>query len=161
MTDAAHPLLPSATPLLRDGAGAIQVGGVDSGAGLLIGPGGAGPAALLRGLDGRRTQRAVLRDADRDGLDRTTVVHVLDGLRAAGLLLDVDAADLLAADAGPAAAAHRGRAPDRTHGGPDRCGGHAGPPPSSSTGRTGSASRSRRRWRPAVWAGSGCATRAR
>jgi len=105
VTDAAHPLLPSATPLLRDGAGAIQVGGVDSGAGLLIGPGGAGLTALLRGLDGRRTQRAVLRDADRDGLDRTTVVRVLDGLRAAGLLLDVDAADLLAADAGPAAAA--------------------------------------------------------
>ena len=32
-------------------------------------------------------------------------MRVLDGLRAAGLLLDVDAADLLAADAGPAAAA--------------------------------------------------------
>ena len=32
-------------------------------------------------------------------------MRVLDGLRAAGLLLDLDAADLLAADAGPAAAA--------------------------------------------------------
>jgi hypothetical protein len=105
VTDAARPLLPAATPLLRDGAAGVQVGGVDSTAGLLVGPGGAGLAALLRGLDGRRTQRAVLRDADRAGLDRPTVVRVLDGLRAAGLLLDVDAADLVAADAGPAAAA--------------------------------------------------------
>ena len=31
-------------------------------------------AALLRGLDGRRAQRAVLGDADRDGLDRGAVV---------------------------------------------------------------------------------------
>jgi hypothetical protein len=105
VTDAAHPLLPAATPLLRDGAAAVQVGGVDSGAGVLIGPDGTGLATLLRGLDGRRAQRAVLSDADRDGLDRASVVRVLDGLRAAGLLLDVDAADLLMADAGPAAAA--------------------------------------------------------
>jgi hypothetical protein len=105
VTDSAHPLLPAATPLLRDGASAVQVGGVDSGAGLLIGPDGAALAELLRGLDGRRTQRAVLGEADRDGLDRATVVRVLDGLRAAGLVLDIDAADLLAADVGPAAAA--------------------------------------------------------
>ena len=105
MTDTAHPLLPAATPLLRDGASAVQVGGVDSGDGVLIGPDGAALAGLLRSLDGRRAQRAVLGDADRDGLDRPTVVRVLDGLRAAGLLLDVDAVDLMAADAGPAAAA--------------------------------------------------------
>jgi hypothetical protein len=105
VTDTAHPLLPAATPLLRDGAAALQVGGVDSGAGVLLGPDGAGLTTLLRGLDGGRSQRAVLGDADRDGLDRATVVRVLDGLRAAGLLMDVDAADLLAADAGPAAAA--------------------------------------------------------
>jgi hypothetical protein len=91
--------------LLRDGAAAVQVGGVDSGAGVLIGSGGSGMAALLRGLDGRRALRAVLQDADREGLDRATVVRVLDRLRAAGLLLDVDAADLLATDAGSAAAA--------------------------------------------------------
>jgi hypothetical protein len=105
VTDGAHPLLPAATPLLRDGARAVQVGGVDSGTGVLIGPDGAGLVGLLRGLDGRRALRTVLRDADRDGLDPPTVARVLDGLRAAGLLLDVDAADLLAADAGPAAAA--------------------------------------------------------
>lgn len=105
MTDAAHPLLPAATPLLRADARAVQVGGVDSGAGVLVGPD-AGPlAGLLRGLDGGRSRRAVLGDADRMGLDRSTVSRVLDGLRAAGLLLDVDGADLLAADAGPAAAA--------------------------------------------------------
>lgn len=105
MTDAAHPLLPASTPLLRDGAATVQVGGADSGPGLLITPDAARLAVLLRGLDGGRTQRAVLGDADRDGLDRATVVRVLDALRAAGLLVDVDAADLLAADAGPAAAA--------------------------------------------------------
>ena len=110
MTDAAHPLLPSATPLLRDGATAVQVGGVDSGAGVLIGRGGSGLAALLRGLDGRRALRAVLRDAERDGLDRGPVVRVLGGLRAAGLLLDVDAADLLAAASAPA----RPHAPPRS-----------------------------------------------
>ena len=105
MTDAAHPLLPAATPLMRDGAAAVQVGGADSGPGLVIAPDAARLAVLLRGLDGSRTQRAVLGDAARDGLDRTTVVRVLDALRAAGLLVDVDAADLMAADAGPAAAA--------------------------------------------------------
>jgi bacteriocin biosynthesis cyclodehydratase domain-containing protein len=62
-------------------------------------------AAVLRGLDGRRAQRAVLADALRDGLEPAAVTAVLDGLRAAGLLIDVDPADLLAADAGPAAAA--------------------------------------------------------
>jgi hypothetical protein len=105
VTDSTRPLLPAAVPVLRDGDAAVQVGGVDSGAGVVIAPDGPALAALLRGLDGRRTQRAVLGEAERRGIDRSTVAQVLDGLRAAGLLLDVDAADLLAADAGPAAAA--------------------------------------------------------
>jgi hypothetical protein len=105
VNDAHHPLLPAATPLLRAGGRVVQVGGVDSTDGVLLGPDGSGVAALLRGLDGRRAQRAVLADAAREGLDPTDVASVLDGLRAAGLLLDLDAADLLAADAGPAAAA--------------------------------------------------------
>ena len=105
MTDTSHPLLPAATPLLRDGARAVQVGGVDSRPGVRIGPDATGLARLLRSLDGGRSQHSILADADRDGLDRATVVSVLDGLRAAGVLVDVDAADLLAADAGPAAGA--------------------------------------------------------
>ena len=105
MTSTPHPLIPAATPLLRVGAAAVQVGGVDSGAGVRIGPDAVDLARLLRGLDGRRAQRTVLADAQSAGLDPATVAGVLDGLRAAGLLLDVDPADLLAADAGPAAAA--------------------------------------------------------
>lgn len=105
MTDTAHPLLPAATPLLRIGADALQVGGVDSAEGLLVTPPPDGLAALLRGLDGRRVQAAVLADAARQGLDPAEVAGVLDGLRATRLLVDVDAADLLASDAGPAAAA--------------------------------------------------------
>jgi hypothetical protein len=72
---------------------------------VLVSPAGAAVAALLRGLDGRRTQRAVLADAAGTGLDPDSLALVLDALRTAGLLVDVDAADLLAADAGPAAAA--------------------------------------------------------
>lgn len=105
VTDFAHPLLPAATPLLRDGDGGVQVGGVEGTDGLALGPGGAALAAVLRGLDGRRAQKAVLADAARTGLDPVVVARVLDGLRAGGLLVDLDAGDLLAADAGPAAAA--------------------------------------------------------
>lgn len=105
MTSTPHPLLPAATPVLRVGARAVQIGGVDSRAGVRIGPEAADLARLLRGLDGRRSQRAVLADAGRSGLDPSRVAGVLEGLRAAGLLLDVDPADLLVADAGPAAAA--------------------------------------------------------
>jgi hypothetical protein len=105
VSDTVHPLLPAATPLLRDGDAAVQVGGVDTGDGLLLDPDGAAVVALLRGLDGRRAQRTVLGDATRDGLDPGVVAQVLDGLRAAGLLVDLDAADLLATDAGPGAAA--------------------------------------------------------
>jgi bacteriocin biosynthesis cyclodehydratase domain-containing protein len=81
------------------------VGGVDATDGLLLGPDGAGVVALLRGLDGHRAQRAVLGDAARAGLDPDVVSHVLEGLRAAGLLVDLDAGDLMATDPGPAAAA--------------------------------------------------------
>jgi hypothetical protein len=83
----------------------VQVGGVDSADGLLVSPAGGSLAGLLRGLDGRRAQRAVLADAAKAGLDVGSIAALLDGLRAAGLLVDVEAADLLAADAGPAARA--------------------------------------------------------
>jgi bacteriocin biosynthesis cyclodehydratase domain-containing protein len=105
VNDTAHPLLPAATPLLRDGEGTVRVGGVDTTDGLMLGPDGATVLALLRALDGRRAQRTVLGDAARAGLDPDVVARVLDGLRSAGLLVDLDATDLLAADAGPAAAA--------------------------------------------------------
>ena len=105
MSDTAHPLLPAATPLLRDGATGVQVGGVDSERGVLLGPDAAGLTELLRGLDGRRTQRTVIGEAARHGLDAGTVAGVLDGLREAGVLVDLDAADLLAAPVGPAAEA--------------------------------------------------------
>lgn len=105
VSDSAHPLLPAATPVLHTGTGSLRIGGVDSGDGVLLAPADAATAALLRRLDGRRAQRAVLDDAARDGLDPGALRLVLDGLRAAGLVVDVEAADLLAADAGPAAAA--------------------------------------------------------
>jgi hypothetical protein len=105
VSDTAHPLLPAATPLLRVGDTALRIGGVDVADGVVLAPGGAGVAALLRGLDGRRAQRSVLGDAARDGLDPAVVARVLDGLRATGVLVDLDATDLLAAHAGPAAAA--------------------------------------------------------
>lgn len=105
MSDTAHPLLPAATPVLSDRDGAVRIGGVDSTDGLLVRPGGRALTALLRNLDGRRPQRAVLAEAARAGLDPAAVTGLLDGLRAAGLVMDVDAADLLTADAGPAAAA--------------------------------------------------------
>ena len=103
MSDTLHPLLPAATPLLRDD-GALQVGGVDTGDGVVV-PDGGWVEPLLRDLDGRRGQRAVLGDARRQGLDPAAVTTVLEGLRAARLLVDLDPADLLAAGAGPAAAA--------------------------------------------------------
>ncbi len=106
MSDTVHPLLPAATPLLRD-HGALQVGGVDTGEGVVVSPG-TWVEPLLRGLDGRRAQRAVLGDARRDGLDPAAVTAVLDGLRTAGLLVDLDPADLLATGAGPAATARSG-----------------------------------------------------
>jgi hypothetical protein len=104
VNETVHPLLPPATPLFRIGPDAVQVGGVDSTDGVLVAPA-AGMAELLRGLDGRRTQRAIVAEAARDGMDTAVVIRLLDGLRAAGLLVDLDPADLLASDAGPAAAA--------------------------------------------------------
>jgi ThiF family len=103
VSDAVHPLFPPAIPLLRDD-GALQVGGVDTGDGVLVSPGG-WVEPLLRGLDGRRAQRAVLGDARREGLDPAAVTAVLDGLRGAGLLVDLDPADLLASGTGPASTA--------------------------------------------------------
>jgi hypothetical protein len=83
----------------------VQIGGVDSADGLLLAQDAVGVSAFLRGLDGRRAQRTVLADAVQGGLDHDAVASVLDGLRSSGLLVDLDAADLLASDAGPAAAA--------------------------------------------------------
>lgn len=105
MSDSAHPLLPAATPLLRSEVADLQVGGVDTADGLLVSPQPEGLAALLRSLDGRRAQRAVVADAARQGLDVGDVVAVLDELRAVHLLVDVDATDLLVSDAAPAATA--------------------------------------------------------
>ncbi len=102
--DRTHPLLPTATPVLRCRDDVVQVGGAESD-GVRVFPAGTGVAAVLRGLDGRRTQRAVVADAARSGVDPAVVTALLDGLRAAGLLLDLDPADLLASDAGPAAQA--------------------------------------------------------
>jgi bacteriocin biosynthesis cyclodehydratase domain-containing protein len=104
-TDTAHPLLPAATPVLVTDGGALRVGGADSTDGLLVDPAAAALRALLRGLDGRRAQRAVLADAARSGLDPVAVRSVLDRLRGTGLLVDLDPADLLASSAGPAAEA--------------------------------------------------------
>ncbi|WP_346619910.1 ThiF family adenylyltransferase [Blastococcus montanus] len=121
MSDSAHPLLPAATPLLV-ADGTVQVGGVDGTDGLLLHPG-AALAPLLRGLDGRRSQRAVRADAAREGLDPGLVDAALDALRTAGLLTDLAAADLLAIGTGPAAAARAAvelpaaaRAPSPPHG---------------------------------------------
>ena len=102
--DTAHPLLPRATPLLRSGRDGVQIGGVDSTDGVLVSPADRRTAALLRGLDGRRPQRMVLADAARDGQDPAALAGLLQSLRATGLLVDLDPADLLASDAGPAAA---------------------------------------------------------
>jgi hypothetical protein len=104
VSDTAHPLLPPSTPLLPGSDGSLRVGGTDGRAGLRVASGAGWAAEVLRGLDGRRSQRAVLADAARDGRDAGEVAHLLAALRAAGLLVDLEAADLLAADAGPAAA---------------------------------------------------------
>jgi ThiF family len=104
-TGGVHPLLPATTPLLRSGTAAVQIGGVDSTDGVLVCRADRRTAALLRSLDGRRTQRTVLADAAREGHDTAAVAELLESLRATGLLVDLEPADLLASDAGPAAAA--------------------------------------------------------
>ena len=105
MTDSPHPLLPAGTPLLRLAGETVQVGGVDGTDGLRVQPAGPAVRSLLRGLDGRRNERAVRAEALVDGLAGPAVDDLLAGLRAAGLLHDLAAADLLAGDPGPAAAA--------------------------------------------------------
>jgi hypothetical protein len=105
VTESPHPLLPAATPVLRLDAGVLQVGGVDGRSGLRISPAGTDIATLLRRLDGRRSQRALRTEAVSAGLPAEVVDDLLAGLRAAGLLHDLAAADLLATDPGPAAAA--------------------------------------------------------
>jgi hypothetical protein len=105
VTESPHPLLPAATPVLRLDAEVLQVGGVDGRAGLRVSPADAEVAALLRRLDGRRSQRAVRSDAVAGGLPADAVDDLLAGLRTTGLLHDLAAADLLATDPGPAAAA--------------------------------------------------------
>jgi hypothetical protein len=108
VTETPHPLLPAATPVLRVDAEVLQVGGVDGRDGLRISPAGAELGALLRRLDGRRSQRAVRADAMAGGLPGDVVDDLLAGLRGAGLLHDLAAADVLVTDAGPAAAARAG-----------------------------------------------------
>jgi hypothetical protein len=105
VTDSPHPLLPAGTPLLRLAGETVQVGGVDGSAGLRVQPAGPAVRTLLRGLDGRRNERAVRAEALADGLTGRTVDDLLAGLRATGLLHDLAPADLLAGDPGPAAAA--------------------------------------------------------
>jgi hypothetical protein len=105
VSDSTHPLLPAAVPLLRGEGSVLRVGGVDTGDGVRVGPADSALAALLRSLDGRRSQRAVLADAVVAGLDPVVVAHVLEVLRDAALVVDLDPADLLASDGGPAAAA--------------------------------------------------------
>ncbi|WP_336027744.1 ThiF family adenylyltransferase [Geodermatophilus sp. FMUSA9-8] len=116
----AHPLLPPGTPLLHRAPDALQVGGVDGPGAVLSGTDPATLSGLLRGLDGRRTRRAVLADATAAGLDPGPVGALLDTLRDAGTLDDLDAADLLASDAGPAAAARTAAELPAARSGPGR-----------------------------------------
>nr|WP_239521841.1 ThiF family adenylyltransferase [Geodermatophilus sabuli] len=101
--------MPTSVPLLRlpgpGGTAEVQVGGTDTTDGLRVSPGPAELTALLRGLDGRRAQRTVVAEAARAGHEPAAVAALLDGLRATGLLVDLEAADLLSAEAGPAAVA--------------------------------------------------------
>src|SRR3954447_9722990 len=71
---------PAAAPRARRPRG-LQVGGTDSADGLRVTPGPEDLPVLLRALDGRRTQRAVLTDAARAGHDPAAVSTLLDGLR--------------------------------------------------------------------------------
>jgi hypothetical protein len=105
VNDTAHPLLPAGTPVLRSADGSVRIGGVDSTHGLRAGAGADWVAGLLAGLDGRRPHRSVVADGVRAGLPPAEVRALLAALRETGLLVDLDPADLLAADAGSAAAA--------------------------------------------------------
>jgi hypothetical protein len=109
VTDSHRPFLPRATPLFRVRPAALQVGGADGDPGVRVGPLAPGPSAalqaVLRGLDGARTARAVLADAVAEGLDDELVADVLAALHRCGRLLQVSPADLLAAAHTPAARA--------------------------------------------------------
>ena len=105
MTESPHPLLPAGTPVLHLAGDTVQVGGVDGGHGLRVQPAGPAVRGLLRGLDGRRSERTVRAEALADGLPGGAVDQLLAGLRATGLLHDLAPADLLAGDPGPAAVA--------------------------------------------------------
>ncbi|GAB3359884.1 ThiF family adenylyltransferase [Modestobacter lapidis] len=78
---------------------------MDGGDGLRVQPAGAAVRSLLRGLDGRRSERTVRAEAQADGLPAAAVDHLLAGLRATGLVHDLAPVDLLAGDPGPAAVA--------------------------------------------------------
>ncbi|MCZ2838693.1 ThiF family adenylyltransferase [Modestobacter sp. VKM Ac-2985] len=108
MTESPHPLLPAATPLLRLDPDLLQIGGVDGRDGLRVQPAGDEVAARLRRLDGRRSERAVRAEWLADGVPGDVVDDLLAGLRSTGLLHDLAAADLLAAEPGPAAVARAG-----------------------------------------------------
>ena len=121
VSETSHPLMPAATPVLRHPDGSLRIGGVDSTEGLRLAPGVPWLAELVRGLDGRRSRRTVLADATGAGQDAAVVAELLDRLRATGLLVDLEPADLLAAEPGPAAAART--APELADGvGPGRSG---------------------------------------
>src|SRR5207237_526304 len=105
VSDTSHPLVPPATPLLDLGGPTLRVGGVDGADGLAVSGDDGWVRPLVRALDGRRSARTVVAEAAAAGLDPVAVGDLLAGLRAAGLVTDVDPADLLAADAGPAARA--------------------------------------------------------
>ncbi len=109
VTDSDRPLLQPGTPVLVVDPVTVQVGGTDGDPGVRFGPlppGAAGAlAGLVRGLDGTRTTRAVLAGAAGDALDPGAVGDLLTGLRAAGRLVDLSSADLLATSSAPAARA--------------------------------------------------------
>jgi ThiF family len=105
VTESPHPLLPSATPVLRLDGRTLQVGGVDGRSGVRLQPAGPEMGRLLSGLDGRRSERTVRAEAVADGLPAALVDDLLAGLRAGGLLHDLAATDVLATDPGPAASA--------------------------------------------------------
>ncbi|GHE10464.1 ThiF family adenylyltransferase [Klenkia taihuensis] len=109
MTDSDRPLLLPGTPVLRVDPASVQVGGTDGDPGVQVGPLPPGAAdavaALVRGLDGGRTTRAVLAGAVADALDPVVVGELLTGLRAGGRLVDLSTADLVASSPSPAARA--------------------------------------------------------
>lgn len=109
MTDSDRPLLLPGTTVLRVDPATVRVGGADGDPGVQVGPLPPGTAdavaALVQGLDGGRTTRAVLAGAVADALDPTAVESLLTALRAAGRLVDLSTADVLASSPAPAARA--------------------------------------------------------